>query len=92
MLETATLCCYGCVAIAFFLGCYRLIIGPDTLNRLLAFDFITACIIGFIILYSIESISLDYLEVILIFSLLGFATIICFMEAFFYLKREKPNE
>lgn len=70
-------------------ACWRLYKGPDTLNRILAFDYLSACIISLIALHSIQIQTDRYLEMILIFSLLGFATVISFMEAFFGRLRRK---
>lgn len=75
--------CYLLLIAGIACGFYRLIKGPNTLNRVLAFDYLSACIIGLIALYSVQYQTTEYLELILIFSLLGFATIICFMEVFF---------
>lgn len=89
MLTYALFFSYLCLCLGFMLGFIRLIKGPSTLDRILAFDYLSACIICFIALYSIDSGSISYLELILIFGLLGFATVISFMEIYFY--REKQN-
>lgn len=75
--------CYCFIVIGIFCGFYRLLMGPNTLNRILAFDYLTACIIALIAVYSAQHQTTEYLEIILIFSLLGFATVISFMEVFF---------
>lgn len=77
-------CCYVMIILGLVCGFYRFIIGPNTLNRILAFDYLAACVIALIVLYCIQNRNDDYLEVILIFCLLGFATVITFMEVFFY--------
>lgn len=91
MIESALVICYISLTIAFLLGCYRLVVGPDILDRLLAFDFLSSTIIGLIVIISIASRTMEYIEVILIFSLLGFATVISFMEVFFYLSGRERN-
>lgn len=73
-------------------GLWRVIIGPHTLNRLLALEYICACIIALITVYSIEKGTTEYLEIILIFSLLGFATIISFMEVHFSIAKETKGD
>ncbi|MBN4066688.1 hypothetical protein JYU14_01225 [Simkania negevensis] len=76
------------------LGCglYRLVRGPRLLDQVLAFDYICVCILALITLRSMYLGTDVYLEVILIFSLLGFATVISFMEAFFArLQRKKKD-
>lgn len=78
---------FGC-----FFGFYRLIAGPNTLNRILALDYLAVCSVALIALYSIERQTAEFAELILIFSLLGFATIICFMEVFFAKRRRGKND
>lgn len=73
-------------------GLYRFFRGPDTLNRLLAFDYLCASIIALTTVYSIQSETDLYLELIIIFSLLGFTTVIAFMELYFALAKEESRE
>lgn len=69
-------------------GLYRIVRGPDILDRILAFDYLCGVIIGFIVLYSLQKGSVDFLELIVIFCLLGFATVVSFMEMFFARRRK----
>ena len=73
-------------------GLYRLSRGPRLLDQILAFDYLCICILALISLRSMYLGTDVYLELILIFSLLGFATVISFMEVFFaHLKRKKND-
>ena len=76
------------------LGCgfYRLARGPRLLDQILAFDYICICILALITLRSMYLGTDVYLELILIFSLLGFATVISFMEVFFARLQRKKND
>jgi multisubunit Na+/H+ antiporter MnhF subunit len=75
---------------AILLGLYRLARGPHVIDRVMAFDLITTCAVGMIVLLSIQWNTPLYLELILIVSLLGFLTTVAFV---FYLNktRESPS-
>ncbi|MCB1149175.1 MAG: K+/H+ antiporter subunit F [Chlamydiia bacterium] len=73
---------------SLFMGLYRLIRGPDILTRILSFDLISICIIGIMILFSLLTDTYHYIEITLIFCLLGFVTTVAFMDTLF----RKPEE
>jgi multisubunit Na+/H+ antiporter MnhF subunit len=75
---------YGALTLAILLGLVRLARGPTVLDRVLAFDLIATCAVGMILLLSIQWDTSLYLELILIFSLLGFLTTVAFV---FYLNK-----
>lgn len=72
------------LTVAILLGLYRLARGPHVLDRVMAFDLITSCAVGLIVLLSIQWNTPLYLELILIVSLLGFLTTVAFV---FYLNK-----
>jgi multisubunit Na+/H+ antiporter MnhF subunit len=72
------------LAVSILLGLYRLARGPHVLDRVMAFDLITSCAVGLIVLLSIQWNTPLYLELILIVSLLGFLTTVAFV---FYLNK-----
>lgn len=75
-----------CGAILFVsgvLGLYRFVVGPSTLDRILAFDFLTVCVVGEVIVTSFGGQNSLYLELIATFCLLGFTTTLAFMDALF---------
>lgn len=65
--------------VCVLLGLYRLVRGPSVLDRVLAFDLITTCVVGMIILLSIQWQTTVFLELILVFALLGFMTTVAFV-------------
>lgn len=75
---------FGALTLSILLGLVRLARGPSVLDRVLAFDLIATCAVGMILLLSIKWNTSLYLELILIFSLLGFLTTVAFV---FYLHR-----
>ncbi len=58
--------------IAAFLSGYRIIIGPSVWDRLLGFSLLCSKIIIIIILYSYENGQSIYLDIGLVFAMLGF--------------------
>jgi multisubunit Na+/H+ antiporter MnhF subunit len=81
--------CFGGLTLAILLALVRLARGPTVLDRILAFDIITTCAVGMIVLLSILWRTNIYLELILIFSLLGFFGAVAFV---FYLHRTYDQE
>ncbi len=79
---------FGMLALAILLGAVRLVRGPSIMDRVMAFDLITTCVVGMIVLLSIRWRTVLYLELILVFSLLGFLTTVAFV---FYLNRAGPE-
>lgn len=65
----------GCVAglcVTVLLGLYRMARGPTIVDRMVAFDLITVSGVGLIALLSALRSTTYYLELILVYSLLGF--------------------
>lgn len=77
------------LTIAILLGLWRLARGPTVIDRILAFDLITTCVVGLIVLFCIRWRTGMYLELILIFSLLGFCGTVAFV---YYLSRTEKLE
>lgn len=82
MIESALSLAFGVLTLAILFGLYRLARGPSVLDRVLAFDLITTCAVGMLVLLSIRWHTALYLELILVISLLGFLTTVAFV---FYL-------
>jgi multisubunit Na+/H+ antiporter MnhF subunit len=72
-------------------GFIRLFKGPDSLNRIIAFDLLAICVIAIVILFSSIEDSIYYIEMILIFCLLGFATTIGITEILYRNRFEKET-
>jgi multicomponent K+:H+ antiporter subunit F len=69
----------GMLAVSILLGLVRLARGPSVADRVLAFDLVTTCAVGMIVLLSMERRTAIYLELVLIFSLLGFLSTVAFV-------------
>jgi len=87
MSDVLTICYIG-LFLASILSLTRLIVGPTTLDRVLAFDAVALCAAGMIILFSIQVSSIYYIELLLIFSLLGFTTVLGYLDYLSHLKNE----
>ena len=83
MIEMAYTLCSLLLTLSLFAGFYRLVRGPGLLNRILAFDLIALCIIALTVLFSRINQTYHFLEIILVFCLLGFITTIAFMDMLF---------
>lgn len=80
---------FAILLVALVLGMVRLARGPTVIDRIMAFDLITTCAVGMIVLLSIQWKTAMYLELILIFSLLGFFGTVAFV---YYLSRTQDLE
>lgn len=79
MITLALQVCFGALTLAVLLGLLRLVRGPTVLDRILAFDLIATSIVGMIVLLSVVWRTPLYVELILIFSLLGFVGTVAFV-------------
>lgn len=86
MMSLAISLCFGGLTLAIVLGLFRLGRGPTLLDRILAFDLIATSAVGMVVLLSVLWRTPVYLELILIFSLLGFVSTVAFV---FYLHRSR---
>jgi len=60
------------LVLAILLGLWRLALGPTVLDRIVAFDVVTVSVVGLMGLLSLHWRTTEYLELILVFTLLGF--------------------
>lgn len=70
---------FGILAVALVMGLIRLGRGPTVIDRIMAFDLVTTAAVGMIVLLAIRWRTALYLELILIFSLLGFVGTVAFV-------------
>lgn len=77
------------LALGIVLALIRMARGPTVLDRILAFDLIATCAVGIIALLSMQWKTTDYIELILIYSLLGFSGATAFV---FYLQRTDDSD
>lgn len=87
MIPLAVNIAFVALVLAILLALVRLVRGPAVLDRILAFDLIATSVVGMIALLSVRWDTPLYLELILIFSLLGFVGTVTFV---FYLHRTMP--
>ena len=72
MLNAAIEVAFVLITAALALNIYRLLVGPDTTDRILALDTLGINSIALLVLYGISSNSTAYFEVALLLALLGF--------------------
>lgn len=72
MLNAAIEIAFILIGVALALNLYRLIVGPDTTDRILALDTLGINCIALLVLYGISSRSTAYFEAALLLALLGF--------------------
>lgn len=87
MIPLALQLCFVLLTLAVLLGLVRLVRGPTVLDRILAFDLIATSIVGMITLLSVKWRTPLYLELVLLFSLLGFVGTVAFV---FHLHQTLP--
>jgi multisubunit Na+/H+ antiporter MnhF subunit len=87
MITLALQISFGALTLAVLLGLARLVKGPTVLDRILSFDLIATSIVGMIVLLSVLWQTPLYLELVLIFSLLGFVGTVAFV---FHLHKTLP--
>jgi multisubunit Na+/H+ antiporter MnhF subunit len=88
-MEIVTQIGIGALVIAILASWWRMAKGPTMLDRILAFDAITVCVVGLIVLLSIRWHTLYFLELILVASLLGFLSGVAFV---FYLEKTMDSQ
>lgn len=88
-MTTVLYAAFGILTLAVVGGLIRLALGPTVIDRIMAFDLITTSAVGMIALLSIQWQTAMYLELILIFSLLGFFGTVAFV---YYLSRTQDLE
>ncbi|MCU0786936.1 MAG: monovalent cation/H+ antiporter complex subunit F [Verrucomicrobia bacterium] len=76
------------LAAAVLAGLLRLRRGPSVLDRILAFDLVSICVVGMVVLLSVAWRTSVFIEAILIVSLLGFFTTVAFVS---YLSRQRAK-
>ena len=67
---------YAILSASFVLCLYRIIIGPTAFDRILSLDLMSFVAIAAIVTFSIQTSSLNYLSVILIFAAIGFLALV----------------
>lgn len=71
--------CGTILTVAILICLVRVVRGPTVLDRILTFDAITICVVGLMVVLSVQWRSPYFIELILIFSLLGFLGSVAFI-------------
>jgi multicomponent K+:H+ antiporter subunit F len=82
---------YLCILVsmvATLLCLLRMVLGPTTLDRILAFDGIVICTVAMIVLFSVYWKTALYLELLVVIASLGFLTTVAF---YFFLSRQSRS-
>jgi multicomponent K+:H+ antiporter subunit F len=74
MIETACIIATTAIAVASLLTLYRLVRGPDVLDRILALDTLVINTIGLIVVIGLWFRTTMYFEAALLFAMVGFVT------------------
>ncbi len=78
MLETVIICVGVMIALALVLNLWRLLIGPDLVDRVLALDTMYINSIALIMLYGMYQGTSLYFEAALLIAMLGFVSSVAF--------------
>ena len=88
-LETSLSVALVLLLVAFLCTAWRFVRGPSVLDRILAFDLCAVAAVGLLVLLSQWWETNDYLELLLVYALLGFSTSASFT---IYLIRSESSE
>ncbi|MBX9758033.1 MAG: K+/H+ antiporter subunit F [Beijerinckiaceae bacterium] len=78
MIAIACLFAFACVTASMALTAYRLAVGPDPLDRVLALDTLVVNAIGAIVALGVWYGTSMYFEMALLFAMVGFLTTVSF--------------
>lgn len=78
MIETACMIAFAAICAAALLNLYRLAVGPDVLDRILALDTLVVNAIALIVVTGIWWATAVYFEAALLFAMVGFLSTVAF--------------
>jgi len=78
MMQAASAFAMVAISVAMLLNVYRLIVGPDVTDRILALDTLVINAIGLVVLMGILFGSTMYFEAALLFAMVGFVSTVAF--------------
>ena len=78
MIETACAFAIVAISVSVLLNVYRLIVGPDVTDRILALDTMVINAIGLIVLVGVVFGTAMYFEAALLFAMVGFVSTVAF--------------
>lgn len=89
MMELTLNICQLALFVAIIFTVIRLFRGPRIYDRVLCLDALAVCVIGILVLKTMQWKSPHFIDLILVFSLLNFIGTVAFV---FYLNRKKINQ
>lgn len=78
MIEIACIIALAAIAVATLLNLYRLVVGPDVIDRILALDTMVVNAIALIVVMGVWYGTAIYFEAALLFAMVGFLTTVAF--------------
>lgn len=78
MIEIASAIALAAIGVSILLNLYRLLVGPEATDRILALDTMVVNSIGLIVLMGILLATTMYFEAALLFAMVGFLTTVAF--------------
>jgi multicomponent K+:H+ antiporter subunit F len=78
MIEIASAIALAAIGVSILLNLYRLLVGPEATDRILALDTMVVNSIGLIVLMGILFATTMYFEAALLFAMVGFLTTVAF--------------
>lgn len=79
MMSAVIFLCLSLLASAAAMALVRILKGPSILDRIIGFDLVSICIVGMMIVLSVWWQTHLFIEIMLIFSLLGFVGTVAFV-------------
>lgn len=78
MIETALFFAFGCYAVALLIDLWRIAVGPDAADRLLALDTMVINVIALLVLYGISRGTAIYFEAAMLVAMVGFVSTVAY--------------
>lgn len=88
MMEWTMTFCGFVLVLSIMAGLIRMVVGPTILDRILSFDMLSVCGVAFMAILTLRWHTTLFLELILIFTLLGFFSTVALVV---YLDRAHPK-
>jgi multisubunit Na+/H+ antiporter MnhF subunit len=79
MMELVALICLALLTAAAIMSLWRMVAGPTVPDRTIAFDMLAICVVAIMALLSIVWDTALFIEIMMIYSLLGFVGTIAFV-------------
>ena len=78
MIELALIFCAACYGVALLLDLWRIAVGPDAADRILALDTMVINVIALLVLYGIWRGTAVYFEAAMLIAMVGFVSTVAY--------------